>query len=280
MCLFLSTGLLAQQKVSGVVTDVDGVPLIGVNILIRGGATGTITDLDGKYELNVPGDDVVLVFSYTGYNNMERPVNGQSVIDVIMEEGVSLDEVVVVGYSTQKKANLTGAVTAIGTKEMENRPLTSAATALQGAAPGVFINQNSGQPGRDNVLIRIRGVGTLNNANPLVLVDGIEAPISNLNPDDIESITILKDAASAAIYGSRAANGVVLVTTKRGTGAEGVTFNYNGYYRRRSPSTISACRAILPKPIFAIPLVSWIRTAWCRKPISSVFPPGLTWIPG
>ena len=101
---------------------------------------------------------------------------------------------------------------------------------MQGAAPGVFINQNSGQPGRDNILIRIRGVGTLNNANPLVLVDGVEAPFSNLNPDDIESITVLKDAASAAIYGSRAANGVVLVTTKRGNGQEGVTFNYNGYY--------------------------------------------------
>ncbi|MEM8887524.1 MAG: TonB-dependent receptor, partial [Bacteroidota bacterium] len=139
-------------------------------------------------------------------------------------------EVVVTGYTTQKKANLTGAVTAVTSDVIDARPLTSAATALQGAAPGVFINQNSGQPGRDNVLIRIRGVGTLNNANPLILVDGIEAPFSNINPDDIESITVLKDAASAAIYGSRAANGVVLVTTKRGNGVEGVTFNYNGYY--------------------------------------------------
>lgn len=228
--LLFSSFLAGQVTVTGTVTDAAGEALIGVNVLVKGSSTGTITDLDGQYSLEVPGSDAVLVFSYTGYQNYEVAVGSQSVIDVTLEEGVSLDEVVVVGYSTQKKANLTGAVTAVGTKELKDRPLTSAATALQGAAPGVFINQNSGQPGRDNVLIRIRGVGTLNNANPLVLVDGIEAPISNLNPDDIESITVLKDAASAAIYGSRAANGVVLVTTKRGTGQEGVSFNYNGYY--------------------------------------------------
>ena len=228
--LLFSNSLLAQHQVSGTVTDSDGTSLIGVNILVEGTAVGTITDLDGKYELTVPSEDAVLIFSYTGYNDVKLAIGGQSIIDVTLEEGVSLDEVVVVGYSTQKKANLTGAVTAVGVEELKDRPLTSAATALQGAAPGVFINQNSGQPGRDNVLIRIRGVGTLNNANPLILVDGIEAPISNLNPDDIESITVLKDAASAAIYGSRAANGVVLVTTKRGTGQDGVSFNYNGYY--------------------------------------------------
>ncbi len=222
--------ILTAQKITGLVVDPDGTPLIGVNILEQGTTNGTITDLEGKYELEVGAQDAVLLFSYTGFGQVEMPVNGQSIINVTMSEGVGLDEVVVVGYSTQKKANLTGAVTSVGVAELKDRPLTSAATALQGAAPGVFINQTSGQPGRDNVLIRIRGVGTLNNADPLVLIDGIEAPISNLNPDDIESITILKDAASAAIYGSRAANGVVLVTTKRGGDVEGVTFNYNGYY--------------------------------------------------
>ncbi|NRB64016.1 MAG: TonB-dependent receptor [Saprospiraceae bacterium] len=228
--MFLGTALVAQQSVTGKVQGTDGEPLIGVNVLIKGTSTGTITDIDGSYQLDVPSPEAVLVFSYTGYNVVEVAAGNQSIISVTLEEGLALDEIVVVGYATQKKANLTGAVTSIGTDELEDRPLTSAATALQGAAPGVFVNQNSGQPGRDNVLIRIRGTGTLNNANPLVLVDGIEAPISNLNPDDIESITVLKDAASASIYGSRAANGVVLVTTKRGTGQEGVSFNYNGYY--------------------------------------------------
>jgi len=228
--MLICTLVMAQQKVIGTVLDADGTSLIGVNILEQGTTNGAVTDIDGKFEISVAGPSSVLVFSYTGYTSKEVVVGAQSSINLTLEEGVGLDEVVVVGYATQKKANLTGAVTSVGADEIENRPLTSAATALQGAAPGVFINQNSGQPGRDNVLIRIRGVGTLNNANPLVLVDGIEAPISNLNPDDIESITVLKDAASASIYGSRAANGVVLVTTKNGSDKEGVSFNYNGYY--------------------------------------------------
>lgn len=229
---FMFAGSLwAQRTISGTVTDLDGEPLIGANVIVQGGIAGGVTDLDGRYEISVPEDAEVLVFSYTGYAQKEIAIDDRSMIDVMLEEGViGLDEIVVTGYTTQKKANLTGAVTSVNAETIENRPLTSAAVALQGSAPGVFINQNSGQPGRDNVLIRIRGVGTLNNANPLVLIDGIEAPLSNLNPDDIESITILKDAASAAIYGSRAANGVVLVTTKNGNETEGVSFSYNGYY--------------------------------------------------
>ena len=207
LSMLLSFTIQAQHNVSGTVTDSDGEALIGVNVLVKNSDKGTVTDLDGKYELMDVDPEATIVFSYTGFSSLEQAIGGRNLLDITLSEGVSLDEVVVTGYTTQKKANLTGAVTAVGTEALENRPLTSAAVALQGSAPGVFINQNSGQPGRDNVLIRIRGVGTLNNANPLVLVDGIEAPISNLNPDDIESITILKDAASAAIYGSRAANG-------------------------------------------------------------------------
>ena len=228
-CFLLSLALAAQQDVSGTVSDAQGASLIGVNILVKGTSQGTITDIDGKYTLVAP-TDATLVFSYTGFSDVEENVNGRSDVNVTLQAGVGLDEIVVTGYGTQKKANLTGAVTTVGSEELDARPLTSVATALQGAAPGVFINQSSGQPGRDDVSIRIRGVGTLNDANPLILVDGIEAPISNLNPDDIESITVLKDAASASIYGSRAANGVVLVTTKRSKEGEGVTFNYNGYY--------------------------------------------------
>lgn len=217
--------------ISGKITNEDGDPMVGATVVAKETSQGTLTDNEGNFSLDVGDEARTLVVSYIGFQTQEISINGRTSINVVLSESISsLNEVVVTGYTTQKKANLTGAVTAVNAEAFENRPLTSAAVAMQGAAPGVFINQNSGQPGNDNVLIRIRGVGTLNNANPLVLVDGIEAPIDNLNPDDIESITILKDAASAAIYGSRAANGVVLVTTKNGNGVEGVTFNYNGYY--------------------------------------------------
>ncbi|MDW3652543.1 MAG: TonB-dependent receptor [Bacteroidia bacterium] len=217
-------------QISGTVLDEDGEALIGASVRAKGTTAGALTDEQGRFSFDVPDGVTTLIISYIGYKTLEVNIEGKTSVTIDMVATAStLEQVVVTGYTTQKKANLTGAVTAVNADAIENRPITSAAVAMQGAAPGVFINQNSGQPGRDNVLIRIRGVGTLNNANPLILVDGIEAPISNLNPDDIESITILKDAASAAIYGSRAANGVVLVTTKNGNGREGVSFNYNGY---------------------------------------------------
>ncbi len=218
-----------EITVTGTVTSDEGEPLIGVNIAAKGETTGTVTELDGSYSISVD-ENAILVFSYIGFQTQEIAVNNQSRIDVVMSKDIeSLSEVVVVGYGTQRKVNLTGSVASISAKEIESRPITSLATALQGTTSGVFINQNSGQPGRDNVLIRIRGVGTLNNANPLILVDGIEAPLNNINPSDIESISVLKDAASAAIYGSRAANGVVLVTTKRGKNDSKPTISYDAY---------------------------------------------------
>lgn len=220
------------NTVSGTVTSAsDNTTLPGVNIIVKGTTTGTVTDVNGVYRINVPNANDTLVFSSIGYAILEVPINGRTTIDMNLAEDIqSLQEVVVVGYGTQKRANLTGAVASVSTKEIDNRPITSAATALQGTVSGVHINQNSGQAGRDNVQINIRGIGTLNNAAPLVLVDGIEAPLNNINPDDIESVTVLKDAASSAIYGSRAANGVVLVTTKRGAArGDRVNFNYNGY---------------------------------------------------
>ena len=218
-----------EITISGSVAGSEGEPLIGVNILVKGTGIGTITDYDGKYTLEVPDDATTLVFSYTGYSEQEILIEGRTVIDVVMLAGVGLDEVVVVGYGTQRKENLTGSVATVTSRDIDARPITSVATALQGTTSGVFINQNSGQPGRDNVLVRIRGVGTLNNANPLILVDGIEAPLNNINPSDIESITVLKDAASSAIYGSRAANGVILVTTKRGRVDSKPTFTLDSY---------------------------------------------------
>ena len=216
--------------VTGKVVDSDGVPIPGATVSVPGSTLGTATDIDGNYAITVP-DGARLVFSFIGYESKTIDVGNQQVINVTLEDSSqALDEVVVVGYGTQKKSNLTGSVASVGTRDIENRPITSAATALQGTVSGVHINQNSGQAGRDGVTVNIRGIGTLNNSSPLILVDGIEAPLNNINPDDIETVTVLKDAASAAIYGSRAANGVLLVTTKRGASkGEKTTFNYNGF---------------------------------------------------
>ncbi len=228
ICLSVCT-LMMGQEVTGTITDDAGEPLIGVNILVKGTTSGTVTDFDGKYTLEVPAD-AVLVVSYTGHATQEISVDGQSSIDVVLQPDVAqLSEVVVTGYSTQKKANLTGAVGLVTADELKARPITNATQSLQGKVSGVWINQASGEPGQDGATIRIRGIGTLNDPDPLVLIDGIEAPLGNINPNDIASITVLKDAASAAIYGARAANGVVLVTTKRGSRNSEPTFSYTGF---------------------------------------------------
>ncbi len=215
--------------VQGKVTDqASGQPLPGVNVIIKGSNTGTVTDVEGAYSLNVPNENDTILFSSIGYISREIGVNGRTTLDVILEEDVrSLEEIVVVGYGTEKKVNLTGSVSSIEGSELEKVPVGQTTMALQGVAPGVTVTQRSGQPGADGGNIRIRGIGTLGDSNPLVMVDGVETDLSNVDPNDIENISILKDAASAAIYGARAANGVILVTTKRGK--EGVSVNYNGY---------------------------------------------------
>ncbi|MEK6481670.1 TonB-dependent receptor [Catalinimonas sp. 4WD22] len=222
--------------VQGVVSDQgSGQPLPGVNVIIKGSSTGTVTDVEGAYSLNVPNDSDTLLFSSIGYISREIGVNGRSTINVVLEEDVrSLEEVVVVGYGTEKKVNVTGSVSSIDGSELEEIPVGQTTMALQGVAPGVTVTQRSGQPGSDGGNIRIRGVGTLGDSNPLVMVDGVETDLSNVDPNAIENISILKDAASAAIYGARAANGVILVTTKRGK--EGVSVNYNGYVGLQTPT--------------------------------------------
>lgn len=219
-------------NITGRVIDSNGEPLIGVNILVKGTNKGTTTDIDGRFSLTDINDQAVLVLSYIGYESQEVPVNGQISLTIIMKEDVqTLDEVVVVGYGTQKKVNLTGSVSTIDfVGALENRPITNASQALGGQASGVWVSQNSGKPGSDGAQIRIRGWGTLNNPNPLVLVDGVEGTFSQINPNDIESISILKDAASAAIYGSKAANGVVLVTTKMAKTGEQMRVSLSSYY--------------------------------------------------
>lgn len=228
--LLLSTTSFAQSpSLSGTVRDENGNPVQDVSVLNKRTGAGGTTSSEGRFTIGAVRGDVIS-FSYVGYSTIEITYTNQQNISVALVPDINAnEEVVVVGYGTQKKENLTGSVASVGPKFIENRPLTSVSVALQGTVPGVFINQNSGQPGRNDVNIRIRGVGTLNNAAPLVLVDGIEAPIDNINPDDIASITVLKDAASASIYGSRAANGVVLVTTKRGRKKGKVTLSYTGY---------------------------------------------------
>ncbi|MBS2213949.1 TonB-dependent receptor [Carboxylicivirga mesophila] len=230
--------LVQQNKlVSGKVVNTKGESLPGVNVYEKSNMThGVITGLDGTYTIDVAGPDAILVYSFIGFNTLEKAVNGQSVIDVILEEEVTdLDEVVVVGYGTQKKVNVTGAVAAISNDKLENRPVTNVSNALQGLMPGATIIQNSGQPGKDMASIRVRGIGTLNNANPMYVVDGIVVGgMNDLDPNDIESISILKDAASAAIYGSRASNGVVLITTKKGSNKE-PQLKYDGYMGWQQP---------------------------------------------
>jgi TonB-linked SusC/RagA family outer membrane protein len=229
----VTAGMAQSGTVEGTVTDaVSGEALPGVNIVIEGTTTGTTTGMDGTFSIDVNEPGERLVFSYIGYTSQTITVSEQHInqrLDVILEADVAmLEEMVVIGFGTQRRADITGAVSSIDVREIEQRPLTNAAMALQGLSPGLNIQYEGGQPGEESVITRIRGTGTLNNANPLILIDGVEQSLSTVEPSDIESISVLKDAASAAIYGSRAANGVILITTKRGPAA-GVTVNYSNY---------------------------------------------------
>lgn len=232
LTFFLGTWVAQAQdrEVTGIVSDANGMPIPGVTVQEKGTSNGTVTDFDGGFSFSVSDENnTILVFSFLGYRAQEIPIASQSEFEVIMEEDLeSLDEVVVVGYGTQRKANLTGSVSAVSGEDIAQRPVMRASAALQGHAPGVTVTQRSGQPGADDGTIRIRGIGTLGNSNPLVLIDGIEGSLDGVNPNDIENITVLKDAASASIYGSRAANGVILVQTKKG-GDEKLTLQYNNY---------------------------------------------------
>ena len=220
--LILICGLThAQIDVSGTVTDAeDGSPLIGVNVLVKGSSTGAVTDLDGNYVLNVPSTDAILVFSYTGYAPQEIEVGTQTNINILLTTASTLlDQVVVIGYGTVKKSDLTGAVSTVTADAYKDQPVTRLEEALQGRAAGVTVAKANGAPGA-NIKVRIRGVNSITgNNSPLVVVDGIQGgDLSTLNPNDIESIDILKDASATAIYGVRGSNGVIMVTTKRGSG--------------------------------------------------------------
>lgn len=217
-------------KISGKVTAASGGGIPGVNVVLKGTNIGTPTDVDGNYSLELPDAAGTLVFSYIGYLSQEIPVRAQAVLNVVLQENKQvLDEVVVVGYGTQKKGSMTGAVGTIKKENLVRRPVSNIQQALQGQLPGLTIIDNGGAPGKSNTTVRVRGVTTLSDNNPLVIVDGIEQRLSDINPNDIESVSVLKDASSAAIYGSRAANGVILVTTVQGRSGK-LAVNYHGYY--------------------------------------------------
>ena len=231
----------AQQgvPVSGTVFDETGEPFPGVNVVIKGTLQGTSTDADGRYTLNVPDKNAVLIFSCIGTATVEETVGDRTVINVRMAENIGeLDEVVVVGYGSMKKVNLTGAVATVNVeKEMASRPLTNLSMALSGMTAGLQVMQGSGQPNSDGASLQIRGMGTLNTSSPLVLVDGMEQGFANVNPNDVATITVLKDASSCAIYGNRGANGVILITTKKGARGK-INVNYTGNFSFNQPSNL------------------------------------------
>ena len=205
-------------KITGTVVDASGVPIIGANVIVKGTTNGTITDMDGHFTLEGP-PNATLVVSYVGFVDQQVSVKGNAPVSITLKEDAeALDELVVVGFGTQKKVNVTGAVATVGGEDLVKRPVYNVASSLQGKLPGLAITQASGQPGSESVSMRIRGMGTFSDAgsDPLVIIDGISGDLNTLNTADIENITVLKDAASAAIYGARAANGVILVTTKTG----------------------------------------------------------------
>lgn len=224
--------ILADRPVTGRVVDAKNQTLPGVSVLVKGTNKGTTTDANGRFQLSVPDQGAILQFSYIGYVTQEITVGNQTDINVTMlDDAKSLNEVVVLGYGTQKKADVTGAVSTVTSKDIGRLPVGGIDQALQGKAAGVRVTQSSGQPG-EGITVRIRGVGTINDNSPLYIIDGVPTkdPSSLLNPNDIESMSVLKDASSASIYGARAANGVIVVTTKRGqSGTPRISFNsYTG----------------------------------------------------
>ncbi len=223
---------MAQNRVSGRVTDNVNEPIPGVNVLVKGTSTGTVTDANGNFSLNAPSDGV-LVFSFVGYLTQEIPVANQTTISITMEADVQqLQEVVVTGYASQEKKDLTGSVGVVDPDELNQIPAPNVTSQLQGRVAGVTVTQDA-RPGA-GARVRIRGFGSFQNNDPLYVVDGVPTQdISTINPADIESISVLKDAGAASIYGSRASNGVVVITTKRG--APGVQVNYNMYYGTQYP---------------------------------------------
>ena len=228
-----------QKNITGKIIGSSGEPIPGVTITVKGSTTGTISDSNGNYSLNDVAEGKTIIFSFVGMKSQQLVVGKQANINITMEEEtIGVDEVVVIGYGVQKKANLTGSVGSISGEKLAARPATNAGNLIQGRISGLQVTQPSAEPGRDNPDFLIRGRGSFGGSNsPLVLIDGVTGSFNNLSPDDIENVTLLKDAASASIYGARAANGVILVTTKKGKKGE-PTISYRGNIGVHSPTAM------------------------------------------
>lgn len=228
---FIFTGVLAQTKaITGTVNDVDGHPLTGVTVRIKGSTLTTTTGTDGSFSINPGNNSKTLVLSYIGMETQEVNIGARISFQIQLKAvNANLDEVVVVGYGTQKKVNLTGSVSTVSAEELTKRPVSNVSNLLQGKVAGLQVSQAYAKPGDESNTIRIRGLGTFSSAgsDPLVLIDGIAGDMSNVDPNDVESVSVLKDAASSAIYGARAANGVILITTKKGKSGR-LNIEYNG----------------------------------------------------
>ena len=241
ICLLCSMNAFAQSKltVSGVVRDTNAEPLVGVSILENGStANATVSNLDGTWSLTV-SEGSTLVFSSVGFYSQEVKVTNKATYDIVLKEDTTLlDEIVVVGFASQKKVNLTGSVAVATADDIKSRPVRDLPSSLQGVLPGLQVTTNDGSIGK-TMQIKVRGTGTIAGESsdaPLILIDGMQGDINTLNPQDVESISVLKDAASASIYGSRAAFGVILITTKKGSAGK-ATVSYNNNFRFQSPTS-------------------------------------------
>lgn len=230
-CLIVGSAF-AQNRITGRVSDTaTGDPLIGASVIEKGTTNGTITDFNGNYALTVQRLDAVLTVNYTGYNSLDISISGRTQVDISMAESPGVfDEIIVVGYGVQRKSDHTGAVGTVKAKDIERIPVASVEQALQGKLAGVYVSPASGEPGR-GATVRIRGTGTFNNASPIYVVDGmILEDISFVNPQDVASVEVLKDASATAIYGNRGSNGVIIITTKRGTEGRKALVTFSSYY--------------------------------------------------
>ncbi|TKG97117.1 TonB-dependent receptor [Puteibacter caeruleilacunae] len=235
----ISSSYAQSKSIKGKVVDATGELLPGVSVIVKGTTVGTTTNLDGAFTLSVPENAKTLVFSFIGMKEKEVNIVGKTEINVQLEESnINLDELVVVGYGTQKKANLTGAVAAVKSERLENRAISSTAQGLQGLVPNLNISFESGEPGNSKANFNIRGNTSINGGSPLILVDGVEQDLELINPEDIESVSVLKDASSAAIYGARAAFGVILVTTKKAEKGKPTRIDYSGSYTVKKPTVM------------------------------------------